>query len=812
LLSVPTALARTGNLSEYGLTIYDPYSSSNPGTRLPFAGAVIPGNRLSQQALNILDLIPKPNLPGRENGTRDNFQVSNSETFDADQFDGRLDHRLNEATNVFGRYSYGKFLRNGPTSFGAGGGAELVSLGGVSDVKNQSLALGVDKTLSSTLLADVRFGWFRYNVNVLPSDYGTTPAQEAGIPGLNLDNTFTSGLPSLFIGANDNTAAGNFEAGSGLGVNRCNCPLDQDESQWQIVGNLTKVWGNHSIKFGADVRRAYNLRVPSDNHRSGELTFAHDRTSLNGEGGMGLATFLLGDVTQFQRYASPNTNARERQWRHFYYAQDTWRPTPKLTLNYGLRLDVINPQTVNEAGNGGWLDLNTGEILIGGVGDVNLAGNVKNNLNWAPRVGVTYQLDERTVIRGGYGRTYDIGVFGSLFGHSVTQNLPVLSVQQINAPSNFDKVFTLDKGPDPATFLSSDTGRFKLPDKVFTRALPPKQRPPAVDSYNVTLQRQLTDVMSAEVGYVGNYGAHQFVGDGPAVNVNDPTLEGFGTIPKDQRRPFFGGLFPTNVGGYGGAFGWTQGIDFFCNCGHNWYNSMQARFNRRFKDGYSYQANYTWQKAEQEDPSYFFYDRNLNKGLAGWDRTHTFNLILVYELPFGKDKKFGNNWSSMTDAFLGGWQFNATQTFQSGVPFDVSYAGAGADRDVGPNRPNVNGDIEILGGRDKYFDTTPIGSPNSPYSRPAVGTFGNMERNSLRGPGYRRTDASLFKHVRVGATRQIEFRIEAVNLFNNVNLGNPDTEIGSPGNDRPNAGRINSTAYGNADLQRNLQFAFKFQF
>jgi len=208
---------------------------------LPFGGAVIPSSRLSPQALSLLNLIPKPNLPGRENGTRDNFQVSNSETFDADQFDGRVDHRLNEATNIFGRYSYGKFLRNGPTSFGTGGGAELVSLGGVSDVKNQSLALGVDKTLSSTLLADVRFGWFRYKVNVLPFDFGTTPAQDVGIPGLNLDTTFTSGLPALFVGNNDNTAAGNFEAGSGLGVNRCNCPLDQDESQWQIVGNLTKI-------------------------------------------------------------------------------------------------------------------------------------------------------------------------------------------------------------------------------------------------------------------------------------------------------------------------------------------------------------------------------------------------------------------------------------------------------------------------------------------------------------------------------------------------------------------------------------------
>jgi outer membrane receptor protein involved in Fe transport len=808
LLSVPTALARTGNLTEYGINIFDPLSSADPATRTQFGGNIIPPGRLSPQALEVLQLIPMPNLPGRENGTRDNYQVSGSEEFNADQWDGRVDHRFSDNTNMFGRYSYGKFFRNGPTAFGTGGGQELVSLGGVSDVKNQSLAIGVDHTFSSTLLADFRFGWFRYKVNVLPFDYGTTPAADAGIPGLNLDTNFTSGLPAFFV-----QGPISFNAGSGLGVNRCNCPLDQDESQWQMVGNVTKLVGNHSFKFGIDVRRAYNLRVPSDSHRSGELTFNSDRTSQDGNGGMGIATFLLGDVTTFNRYASPNTNARERQWRHFYYAQDTWRATPKLTLNYGLRLDVINPQTVNEPGNGGWLDLDTGEILIGGVGDVNLAGNVKNRLNWAPRIGATFQLDERTVIRGGYGRTYDIGVFGSLFGHSITQNLPVLSVQSLNAPSNFDRVFTLDEGPEPPTFVTSSTGRFPLPDGVFTRALPEKQRPPAVDAWNVTVQRQLSDVMSVEVGYVGNYGVHQFVGDGPDVGVNEPTLAGFTEgIDRNLRRPFFAGLYPTTVGNYSGAFGWTQGISIFCNCGHNWYNSMQARFNRRFKDGYSYQMNYTWQKAEQEDGNYFFYDRNLNKGLTGWDRTHTFNLILVYELPFGHDKKWGADWSPLAHGFLGGWQFNATQTFQSGVPFDVSYAGAGADRDVGPNRPNVSGEIEILGGQDKYFDTTPIGAANSPYSQPAKGTFGNMKRNSLRGPGYRRTDASLFKHVPLGATRDLEFRIEVVNLFNNVNLGNPDTEIGSPGNDRPNAGRINSTAYGNADLQRNFQFAVKFAF
>ena len=130
-------------------------------------------------------------------------------------------------------------------------------------------------------------------------------------------------------------------------------------------------------------------------------------------------------------------------------------PRSKLTLNYGLRADIINPQTVNEAGNGGWLDLNTGMIQVGGVGDIDLAGNVKNKINWAPRLGAAYQLNPKTVIRAGYGRSYDIGVFGSTFGHAVTQNLPVLSCQDLDPPSSFESVFNLAQGPSAPIFVQS---------------------------------------------------------------------------------------------------------------------------------------------------------------------------------------------------------------------------------------------------------------------------------------------------------------------------------------------------------------------
>ena len=801
LLTVPTLAARRGDLSAYGVNIYD------PATGQQFPGNVIPAGRLSPQAQSLLRLIPEPNATGRDNGTRDNYVASGSESFRENSINVRVDGRLSSALNTFGRYSMGKFFRDGPTSFGEGGGQELVSLGGVSDVRNQSLAYGADYTISPTALADFRFGYFQYDVNVLPFDYGTRPALDAGVPNLNVDETFASGLPAGFVEG----PVGAFNFGSGLGVNRCNCPLDQNEKQFQVVGNLTKMRGNHSLKFGVDLRRAYNLRVPSDAHRSGELTFSTNRTSLNGAGGLGLATFLIGDVTRLRRYVSANTDARERQWRHFYYAQDTWRVNNKVTLNYGLRLDVINPQTINEAGNAGFLDLGTGEIRVVGVGGIPLNGGVENKLNWAPRFGATYQMTEKTVLRGGFGRSYDIGVFGSLFGHSVTQNLPVLAVQELNAPSNFDRVFTLASGPPSPTFPAvPSSGRFPLPNGVFARALPEKQRPPTVDAFNITVQRQLTSSMSVEAAYVGNRGRDVFAGDGPAVGINEPTLNGFlQGVPRDQRRPFFG------------RFGWTQGIDYFCNCASNSYDSLQAKFNKRFSQGYSAKVNYTLQRTRQHGGSYFetdlpehrgLYDSDLEYGPPDWDRVHNFVLSLVAEIPVGRGRRYMTDASPLADAVVGGWQFNTNTIIQSGLPFSVTYRNSGEDRDVGPNRPDLIGDPEGPKNRDQWFNSAPIGAAGSAFGRPARGTFGNLPRNDLRGPGYWRTDASLFKHVGFGAGRELELRLEVVNLFNHVNLGNPDSEVGVPGNPNSNAGRITSTAYFNGDPQRNWQFAAKIRF
>ena len=426
-------------------TIPPPGNADGTG-RTPFAGNLIPNNRLSPQAVALLQQFPNPTSAGLVN----NFAAGGNGVFNNDQFNVRIDDQTTSKLHTFGRYSFANYTLTGVGAFGdlGGNGFGTGGFAGASKSRDQSIAGGFDYAFRPSVLTDFRFGYVRYHVNVVPNGVGTTPATDVGIPGLNTGTDFTSGQPSYFVGnsGGDGTDTGQITTtggisnfGYGLGVNRCNCPLIEQEDQFQFVNNWTKITGNHQIKFGADIRYARNLRVPSDNHRAGELTFARERTSLAGSAsptGVALATFLLGDVTTFKRYVSTSTTAAERQKRFYFYGQDTWRATSKLTIAFGLRWDIMNPEYVNGDANGSLLDLNTGLLRVGGVGGIGRNFNIERNWkNFGPRLGIAYQLTPKTVLRMGYGRSYDIGVFGSIFGHAVTQNLPVLAVQNLQ-PQN----------------------------------------------------------------------------------------------------------------------------------------------------------------------------------------------------------------------------------------------------------------------------------------------------------------------------------------------------------------------------------------
>ena len=801
-LNVPTALVRSTCLdptvpfcdfSEYPQPIFD------PSTGTQFTNNQIPRNRISSQAVNLLTLLPAPNVPGA--GLSQNFIASGTELFNDDDFNIRIDHNASEKLNLFGRYSFADFRHHSLGAFGAiagGPGLSPDNFAGQSLARNQSIAVGANYVLRPDLLIDFRFGFFRYHVNVLPNDLGTTPAKDAGIPGVNLGDPLTSGMPFVFV---DGQQGDQFFFG-----HLCGCPLLENEQQFQWVSNWTRTAGNHIFKWGADFRYAQNLRVASTDSRTGSFAFFNSGTQGPTGGGSGLATFLLGGVSAFSRFVSSIDDAGERQNRWFFYGQDTFRVTRKLVLNYGLRWEIYFPQSVTRKGAGGWVDLNTGLVNVAGFGNINLQGNVQHNFtNLAPRLGIAYQATSKTVVRLGYGRSFDLGVFGSNFGHTATQNLPVLVAQQINPSSNTASVFDLSKGPPAATFPKvPDSGQFLLPDQVGAFVLPRRMRLPTLDAWNLTIQQEITPTLSLSVGYVANKGTHVFTGDSPHYDPNQATIVGFGSLDTNQRKPFFK------------KFGWTQPLQYFGSDASDSYHSLQAVAEKRFTRGYQLLAHYTWSKAMGYDADYYAIDPKLNYGVSSTDRKHVFVLSNLVELPLGKGKALLGSAGGIANRIVGGWSLSGTMTWESGLAFSPSYANCGADRDTGPCRPNLVGTVHITGSREAYFTTTggvPLelnGEPGDtigPWQRPAVGTFGSAARNSIRGPGFFQSDLSVAKSIPLQENVALQFRADIFNLFNNVNLDNPIPCVDCPG-----GGIIINTAFNGAALQRRIMLSLRLNF
>ena len=286
------------------------HRSTTGGTPNQF---LVPVGAMSPAALNLLAAFPLPTSTGATN----NFVGAGAGPYNQNSFDTRVDFAASQSLSVFGRFSLNRFSLSGAPSLGAVGGIGFGpgGLSGSSNVRTYSLAAGVTKTFSSSLLGDFRFGYFKYNPVTDKPDAGSTAMTDFGIPNANLGDNFTSGLGEFDMDG----VGSNF--GDGLGVGRCNCPLIESEQQFQWVANITKMKGNHQFKFGADVRYAQNLRVPSDSNRTGVYHFNHLATSDDGVGGLDWATFMLGGVTELDRYVSTSVDAAERQHRMFYYGK-----------------------------------------------------------------------------------------------------------------------------------------------------------------------------------------------------------------------------------------------------------------------------------------------------------------------------------------------------------------------------------------------------------------------------------------------------------------------------------------------------------
>ncbi len=727
--------------------VYDP-TTGDPLTgsgRTAFPNNRIPIGMIGQNVGNVLALFPTPTAGGVNN----NFVASGSGPFDQKSFDTRIDYSAPHDYQVFGRFSLDYFSLSGKGGLGVLGsdGFGPGGLNGSSNVHNYSLAVGFTKAIGAKMLTDFRFGYFKYNPKTAYSDGTQTPMDKLGFPGLN-SGPGVAGAPAtggfsgfLFQnngnnggvnGALGNNNGGAFAFGDGLDAARCNCPLTESEQQFQFVNNWTRTQGNHTIKFGADIRYAMNLRVPSDQSRTGLLFFDQLGTANAGANGLGLATFILGDVTQFQRFVSTSLTAAERQKRTFFYGQDSWRVSPKFTLTYGLRWEMYFPETVNAKGNGGFANLNDGLIRVAGFGGVGSNGNVKNTYKaFAPRLSVAYQFDPRTVVRLGYGRGFDIGVFGSNFGHVVTQNLPVLARPDLSdstfntaASNNRSAIFTLSQGPPAFNFgpvLGAISSAGTLPingvdGATAAGARPLVQRLPTIDQWNATIQRQITPTLNITVSYVGNKGTHVFAGNGPSYNNNEVaigpgtnlvncagatcTLAGFSAAqtPADRRRLFLNGVPAFTYPGF--TFTDALGVahptppccavdtSYYGNDADNKYNALQVKVEKRVSSGLQFLAHYTFSHAYQYDNNYFSVDKTLAWGPNGFNRNQVVVVNAIYELPIGRGKRFFSDAGRAMDLLLGGWQVTNTTTYGTGLPFTPSIAECGAISDTGPCRPN----------------------------------------------------------------------------------------------------------------------------
>jgi hypothetical protein len=553
--TVPTALAHETctsggdcNLSDYlnsalggsptQFQIYDPGTDPNhpiaPTNRTAFANNIIPASRLSAPAVNLIKDMPLPNFG---NGSIINNYVGNGAGgFNTNQWDVRIDDQMTQKLHAFGRYTRFTSNLNGQPVFGAAGGPGLgvSNFAGSDTTLDQNLAAGGDIALSSKWLTDFRFGWMRIHLNQAGPNPTSAAGTALGIPGINqAPLSVNGGLPqfNVQIPANGANEGNNVSYGTQTDF------TNQIENVYQGTDNWTRELGNHNIRFGGQFEWAtlYNPSVQNGYLFSGNFSFLNATTEYTNPAnktstvGLGLGSFVLGDAANFTRTVLAIADARSHQPRFFFYGQDQWRATHNLTINYGLRWNLLYPEGVNGQGQGGLLDFNTGDVRVAGYGGFNNALNVKMNyLHLAPRIGIAWQARHDTVVRVGYGREYGMGWSGNTFGDVLTYSYPVAVEQDLQASAGYGWAINMADGPGAVNLPAiPSSGLFALPNGIQESSRPLTMRIPTLDSWNFTVQQELSHTSSIQIAYVGSHGIHNMFDSSNQANNNTQTLAGF---------------------------------------------------------------------------------------------------------------------------------------------------------------------------------------------------------------------------------------------------------------------------------------------
>jgi Carboxypeptidase regulatory-like domain/TonB dependent receptor-like, beta-barrel len=776
-------MVQTGDFSAFPATIYNPYSTTTVGnttTRNAFSGNQISTQYLDPVAGRIVSLLPAPTNSKAVN----NYTYNATKTQTTNQFDVRIDQNIGKSDNLFVHYDYdnSNFVIPGaipaPTNSDIPLGPFLstTSNGATSEpLFNQGATLGYTKVLSSNIVTESHLALVRWHAQITPLGMKFNTADALGIPGINF-NQQSGGMPAFTI--------------SGLTEIGDNTTYPEDSAQTSIQADTAVTWvhGSHTAKFGLMALRHY-FNGFSGFPARGTFDFNGEFTSqLNtSSSATALADFAMGAMDSGSRAYLDGPFAL-RAWQLSPYAQDDWRVTKRLTINAGLRWDLVSPY-IEKHNHWASLNLATGLLELAGQN-----GNSRSLVNFdydaiGPRLGLAYSLGPKTVIRAGAGLSY---VFEDAIGAELYKNPPYYSSQVIATSTNSVPAQFLSQGLTVPTAPIGETAAQLSQGSL--QAWNQNLKPDQIVSWSLGIQRELTNTMMLDVTYVGTRGNRLLINN---VNMNQ-AQPGPGAVAP--RRPYYS-VNPNLVN-----------ISYVTGWGGSKYESLQAHVEQRYASGLTFGASFTY-------ASYLSDAGNPNGGGNGnyqndqcvacnWGPTpddfkFVFSLNHVYELPFGQHQRFLNHgWRSY---LVGGWSLNGIWSAYSGSRFTVFESANVSNQAGGGNpRPDRIGNGSLPSGQrsyEKWFDVTSFASP-------AQYTFGNSGTGILVGPGYFNADLGIYRTVHLTERTKLMFRAESFNTFNNVNFGIPNSTIGTA-----TAATISSTVVGpGGSAARVLQLAAKFEF